>query len=191
MSAFAEDQERRLIPRWRFSDQFAASAEFAGDPRGIRRPLLDRSFLDEKLVVWQAERTLGAAIDLVGCGIGGGWLAEVRGAAEFLAENEHKLSPQVNSLARHALSLAAPVDQGPSVANLSSESASVTFDDARAKVAASRMRLQRDPRSMLAWLDLSRGWAILGQAEKAIWAVERALHLSLVGQCHSQVVSQS
>ena len=178
MSAFAEDQDRRLIPRWRFADQIGASSEFAGDPRGKRRPLLDRSFLEEKLAVWQDKREFGAAIDLVGCGIGGGWLGEVRGAAEFLAKNEQKLSPQVNSLVRHALSCATPVDQGLSVVNLSSESTSVTFDNARAKVAASRMRLQRDPRNMLAWLDLSRGWAILGQAEKAIWAVDRALYLA-------------
>ena len=91
MSAFAEDQDRRLIPRWRFADQVGASSEFAGDPRGKRRPLLDRSFLEEKLAVWQDKREFGAAIDLVGCGIGGGWLGRGSWSCRILGEKRTEI----------------------------------------------------------------------------------------------------
>ena len=88
------------------------------------------------------------------------------------------LSPQVLRISRHVLQRqkheAQEVLSTPQLA----EAESVTFEATRVKVSAARRRLERDPRSMLTWLDLSRGHAILGQTKKAIWAIERALYLA-------------
>ena len=53
-----------------------------------------------------------------------------------------------------------------------------TFSFARAKVSTARQRLQRDPRNPLAWLDLARGHSILGNLEKARFAMDRVLFLA-------------
>ena len=84
MSAHAEDIDRRLIPRWRFADQLSFSPEFAGDPRLKRTATFDRSHLDQKLAEWHDEKDIGRAIDLISCGLGGGWRDDVLPAAEFL-----------------------------------------------------------------------------------------------------------
>jgi tetratricopeptide (TPR) repeat protein len=48
----------------------------------------------------------------------------------------------------------------------------------REAVRDARMRLERDPRNVLAWADLARGYAILGQDELAGRAMRRALSLA-------------
>ena len=178
MSAFAIDNVRRLIPRWRFADQGMASAEYAGDPRSRRRVQLSRSYLDQLLADWQENRTLGRAIDLVSCGIGGGWLSEVGPAADYLLAQKKMLSPQVLQATRYVLRCE-PHDKRQVLLEHSQIAPnSVTFEAARAKVSTARRRLRFDPRSMLTWLDLARAFAILGQEQKSIWAMERALHLA-------------
>jgi len=87
MTAFAVDAIRRLIPRWRFTDQSYAT-EFASDPR-IRRHLeFSNIHLEEKLADWQLSKSIGTAIDVVSCGVGGDWLTEVLPAAKYLASQE-------------------------------------------------------------------------------------------------------
>ena len=178
MTAFAKDHDRRLVPRWRFANQRIASAEYAGDPRSRRLVQLNDLHLQELLTDWQDNQTIGRAIDLVSCGIGGGWLSEVRLAAEYLLTRKEVLSPQVLQATRYALYLERPNTRQEVPEHSNNVSGSVTFNVARAKVSAARQRLQVDPRSMLTWLDLSRAYAILGQEEKAIWAIERALFLA-------------
>lgn len=178
VSAFAEDQERRLIPRWRFTDQTANSAEFAGDPR-VKRPLaLNKQFLEEKLFAWQQSRSLGNAIDLVCCGVGGRWIEEVESAAKFLDQHSDGLSNQVQTLVQNVLRPAAQIETAESIGQISLTLEPITFDLARAKVAAVRSKLRRDPRNVLGWLDLARGYTILGHRRKALTSIERALYLA-------------
>lgn len=178
MSAYAEDNDRRLIPRWRFADQLSFSPEFAGDPRLRRNAPFDRTHLEQKLAEWRVDKSIGGAIDLVSCGLGGGWRDDILPAAKYLLGERAQLSPQALALAGHALlpesanTVPDPADQ------LSLELTPDTFSLARAKVAAARQRLQRDPRNPLAWLDLARGHSILGNLDKARFAMDRVLFLA-------------
>ena len=180
MSVFFEDREkRRLIPRWRYSNETSYSAEFAADPRSKRHVLLSKQFLDEKLFDWNLEQNLGNAIDLLSCGLGGRWFEEIQPAARYLEKRSEKLSTQVNSLVQHVLKL---TDE--SQAFSSSEQFELVQDDlvmfrfACDKAADARRRLKRDANNVLAWLDLARAYTILGQENKAHDSISRALYLA-------------
>ena len=176
MSAFAEDKDRRLVPRWRFADQLSFSQEFAGDPRFRRRAVFDRRHLEEKLADWNHTPRIGTAIDLVSCGVGGRWLEEVRPAAEYLTKHRPILTPQTITLVGRAL---APTESTqPNADHRSVNFTLDTFNLARDKVAGARRKIERDPRSALAWLDLARGQATLGHKKKATLAAKRALYLT-------------
>ena len=176
MSAFAEDKDRRLVPRWRFSDQLSFSLEFAGDPRLHSRAVFDRRHLEEKLADWHHNSSIGTAIDLVSGGVGGGWIKEVRPAAEYLSEQEHALTPQTITLVGRALPGTA--NTPPNADQLCLNFAPDTFSLARARIADARKKIHRDPRSALAWLDFARGQAILGHQKQATQATQRALYLA-------------
>ena len=178
MSAVAEDKERQIVPRWRFTHQLWFSPEFEGDPRTQRRVTFDRSHLEQKLADWHHARNIGTAIDLVGCGVGGGWIDHVRPAADYLRRSNEILTPQTISLVEQALtgSGARPRDVKLECQEFTPDK--LTFEQARSQVATARQKIQRDPRNTLAWLDLARGQAILGNQGKATLATERALYLT-------------
>lgn len=178
MSAHAEDNDRRLIPRWRFADQLSFSPEFAGDPRLRKVRARDRTYLDLKLADWRRDKSIGTAIDLVSCGSGGGWYEEVQPAASYLLDKQADLSPQARALATRALHCERTNGTPNPADQLGLDLTPDTFSLARAKVSAARQRLQRDPGNPLAWLDLSRGHSILGNLDKARFAMERALYLA-------------
>ena len=175
MTPIVRDKERRLIPRWRFTGEKVDSAEFAGDHRVIRNIDLDRQYLEEKLFDWERSPTLGNAIELVSCGVGGGWHEEVLSAARYLYNYSSELSQQANQLIQVVLP-----PSGQRVEGFHPESSieSLYFDSTRNGVAKARTRVRRDPRNALAWIDLARAYAILGHEEKAISSISSALFLA-------------
>ena len=176
MSAFSEDLERRLVPRWRFSDAHTSTGEFASDPRKKRASTFNKAFLDEKLFDWELNSSIGNAIDLVSCGVSGRWINEVQSAAEFLQQRSDALTPQVNALTERAIQLKSPTGN-VAVITTSSFSEEMHKPIYR-RVSNTRRKLHRDPRNVLAWLDLALAYIILGQREKAVQSMELALYLA-------------
>ena len=176
MSAFSTDLERRLVPRWRFSHMRVNSAEFASDPRKKRASTLNKAFLDEKLFDWEQNASIGTAIDLVSCGVSGRWINEVQPAAEFLRQRSDELTPQANALVERAIQLTSTVNNAGVMtpARFPAE----TFKHICLRVSNNRRKLHRDPRNVLARLDLSLAYIILGQRGKAVQSIERALYLA-------------
>ena len=176
MSAFSQDLERRLVPRWRFSDAPTNPAEFASDPRSKRALTLNKAYLDEKLFDWKLRRSTGNAVDLVSCGVSGRWLDEIQPAAEFLLQQSHALSPQVSALATRALQLKSAENNGRPLTL--SPLQPMTWENACLRISLARHRLHRDPRNVLAWLDLARAYITLGHRDKGVQSIERALYLA-------------
>ena len=179
MDDFHRNQERRLIPRWRFSNTISNSAEFSGDPRKKRPSTLNKRYLEEKLFDWNAEQNIGNAIDLLSCGISGNWYDGIQPAITYLKQRNEILTPQVNELVQHALELT-EVSQNRET----SEQSELVRNDkfmfllACKNATDARQKLKRDPRNVLAWLDLARAYTILGQINKAQTCVKRALFLA-------------
>ena len=176
MSAFAGDQERRLVPRWRFTRELPRSAEFAGDPGKLNCFDPDPRFLDEKVIEWKERRVIATAADAVACGVTTGRAEIVGEAAQFLLDHDDRVTPHVRQLAEYALRSR---NQGrQQEAGLELPFLPTTNAYASAEVRVARARLNRDPRNLLAYVDLSRAYTILGQRLQALSAMQNALRVS-------------
>ncbi len=174
MTAFAEDRERRSIPRWRFSHELPRSAELEGDPRATKRFVPDLWFLDEKIAAWKSSRTIATAADLIACGAVLGQKNVVLDAALFLLERSDDTPSHLRRLAEFV------TEPAPSkgVSQIQLPLGVDTQTIARATVREQRTRLHVNPRNLMAWLDLSRAYTILGQHRQAVIAMENALRLA-------------
>lgn len=177
MSTFLVDQVRRIVPRWRFTDNISNSTEFASYPRKKHSRVLNKKFLEQKLVEWRKSPNFGNAIDLVNCGVGGGWLDEVKPAAEFLKQYDDTSSTQTTRLIQHVLQSTSTIS-GIQLNNQQFHPSTENLVQAvRIKISTTRKKLQRDYRNPLLWLDIALAYSILGQKNQALSSVDHALYL--------------
>ena len=180
---------RTLIPRWRFSSHIYNLAEFSSNSRINRNPVLSRKYLEEKLLFWQHFKSTTAAIELVSCGLNGQWFDEIKPAVDYLSEFENELSLPVRNL---ILNLQEKYqnhlnDTPKESINWLVSNASGGFDPLLVFpfISESRRKLRRNPRNVLAWLDMARAYSILGVNKKSAICIERALYLA---PCHRYVL---
>ena len=173
---------RTLIPRWRFSSHIYNLAEFSSNSRINRNPELSKKYLEEKLLFWQHSKNVTAAIELVSCGLNGQWFNEIKPAVDYLSKLENELSQPVRNLLVHLQK-----EYQDHSNNTPKESdnwlvfnANGSFDPRSVFpfIAESKYKLRRNPRNVLAWLDMARAYSILGVDEKSISCIERALYLA-------------
>ncbi|GMQ84084.1 MAG: hypothetical protein BMS9Abin06_0839 [Gammaproteobacteria bacterium] len=177
MTAFAEDQIRRLIPRWRFNSDNPPSAEFSGDPRKPNLFTPDTRFLKEKIEDWESHRNIATAADAIACAITTGETEQVQHIATFLLDHEAHTTKHVHQLANHVLFMTVKSHSSEGLEHVQT-SLDSTETMARAIVRASRARLRQNPRNLLAHIDLSRAYTILGQNKHAVHAMENALRVA-------------
>ena len=177
MTAFAEDQIRRLVPRWRFNSDNPPSAEFSGDPRKPNLFTPDTRFLKEKIEDWENHRNIATAADAIACAITTGEAEQVQHIATFLLDHEAHTTKHVHQLANHALFMTVKSHTSDRLQYVQT-SLDGTETKARAIVRTSRARLRQNPRNLLAYVDLSRAYTILGQNKHAVHAMENALRIA-------------
>lgn len=100
MSAFTDDRNRHIIPRWRSFHRTALTSETYCLNPGIPRPPFD---FRDKLTQWQDNPTLSFAADLLGTAIAVGEGPEARVAAEALLADTRADFACVRSLAERFL----------------------------------------------------------------------------------------
>ena len=163
MSISPVDLERRIVPRWRDIRTTARLGEL--QPIGpASAPALSDSqgALTDKLAVWKAEHSTGAAAELVATAAILNRDEEARDAAEFLLRPDSDAGDVVKRLA--AKVLGQPIDT----------IVAVTADD---RIRRLRSRLALQPRNAIAWVELSREYAIRGRSERALRAMRTAVGL--------------
>lgn len=172
MTAFANDDVRRLIPRWRFYRNNSPSAEFSGDPRKPNMFAPDLRFLKEKIDDWETHPSIATAADTVACAITTGNFSQAEQCAQFLLEHESRITKHVKWLAEYALRSSEQPRTGTELQlKLPTEALAI------AAAHGARARLRQNPRNLLAQLDLSLAYTNLGQKQHAILAMENALRL--------------
>lgn len=176
MTTFSEDAARRLVPRWRFHGKNPSSAEFSGISRKPNLFAPNPQFLKEKIDDWETHRSIGTAADAVACAIVTGDLSQVKQCAQYLMEEESRTTEHVQWLAKYALNLWNE-PQRSQRSMLSPLTLDETKSMAIAAAQVARSRLRKNPRNLLAQIDLSLAYTILGQSKHAINAMENALRL--------------
>ena len=173
---------RTLIPRWRFSSHIYNLAEFSSNSKTNRNPELSRKYLEEKLLFWQHSKNITAAIELVSCGFNGQWFNEIKPAVDYLSKLESELSQPVRSLiVRLQEEYQSHPNNTPRENNnwlVSSANSSFNPRLAFPFITESRRKLRRNPKNVLAWLDMARAYSILGVDEKSKKCIECALYLA-------------
>ena len=178
MSAFAKDIKRRLVPRWRFVKNTNSSSEFASTPRKMYLQVLDKQFLQQKLIEWEQTPNYGNAIDLIICGVGGGWLDEVKPATRYLEQYRNEFSTQTDSLVQYVLQKTETVFNLNSCPRSTFEREQSILKIVQSEIATTRRILRFDYRNPLAWLDMALGYTILGQRKQAQTSIDHALYLA-------------
>jgi len=133
-----------------------------------------RGYFEQKLARWQHERNVESAADLVASALVLGRHTDARDAARFLLEPDSEVTAAVKVVAELVL---APEDQAGRVVTAELKDIDIEADVVRLRVRALRSQLRDDPRNALAWVDVSRAYSMLGQPERSIRAMERALGL--------------
>ena len=168
MSTLINDEERRMVPRWRSSIDAAALGETA--PFKARSETPDAETSDPLLKLkqdWQTRRGIAYANDLISAAIAMQRPEEASDAARFILEHSDETTRSAAELANTVL------HQGwgrkPYAPVLT------TAEQAAANTKRLRYTLSRWPDNPVGWTDLARNLTILGSHEKA----ERAMRVAL------------
>jgi tetratricopeptide (TPR) repeat protein len=174
MSTFARDEDRSVVPRWRFLSDRTPDAVLSGDPRfGIVREY-EPTYLAQRIVDWERTPSLSTAADLVTGAWATGDRAKAVDAAEYLLKRRNLVVEGVARLAERYL------DRPADSADYAGHQRSLLLPPdlisrARSTVRAARERISRNARNAEAWLDMSRAYAIIGQKDLSERAMTRAL----------------
>jgi tetratricopeptide (TPR) repeat protein len=176
MSTNNEPPERRMLPRWRSSQtSFITRENSIQNQKKVSNESqlpAQEAALNERLADWQTHRNLGTALDLVGTALIIGVPEVAKDAALLILGEEANTTAEAFENARRILEPKLVSDGqdelgfSPPALNLKKE-----IRDLRNRVRA----YQHNP---IAWSDLARAFASLGQREKAKRAMKIAVGLA-------------
>lgn len=167
MAASVEDKARNVIPRWRDYKSTLLLQELSAF--GNAKPI-DFDTLTDLYGDWRRNPTVWHASDLLSAAIILARTAEIPDILQFLAA--HPDSPAYTRQVAERLLDRENIDKTERVAVISA------LEDVRKIISTSRSAAKQDPRNSVFWIDLARGYTILGLQEKACKAVTVALSLS-------------
>lgn len=170
MPGFAEDIERKVIPRWRDTDSTRRHGELGPVRRYSANPIAADSCLEKKIRDWREHDSLSFALDLAAASLVVGNRSAGREAAEFILKRAPDSRPVARSLALRVLGVAMP----------ESKASLHGIDDLNSgeRIHALREYLGAHPRNPLRWVDLSREYAVQGFLPKADRAMQVAIGLA-------------
>ena len=172
MAARIDDQNRRVVPRWRtFGVSCSMGLLEGAAASNFRDPLRPApSEIEELQDSWARHRSLGHAADLVDAAVVLGNPALATDAAEFLLD-AGGISEASLALAKHVLSAESNQSESEDAPDFSP---SVRYG----RIAQYRRQLRSWPDNPIVWVDLAREYSNLGQIEPAEKALRVALGLA-------------
>lgn len=178
MTAAPSAGDRHVIPRWRSLAQTIVAGEFAAGPQRALTSAAEFGLLRAESD-WRGTQTVSYASEFVGAALVLGVPERAEQAAEFLAESQHSTSTR-------ALAGAALNRQHSGQIEFMTVTDSVV-DSLPTQIAALKIVVNRDPRQVVAWLDLARMYTTLGRIGQAA----RALHIAVSLAPHNRFVLRS
>jgi tetratricopeptide (TPR) repeat protein len=178
MTASSIHKDRRLLPRWRYSNDITLTPEHSGSPTHKNQFDPNPNYLASKLNDWNHSKSIATAADVLECGIVIGEFSKIASAAEYLVKNKKRIPPKVFESARFAL------ERQPGKQfqlDLEIESKQDEYDVKKYSeliIRDTKKKTRFQPRNPMAWLDMSRAYAALGQEKKSIEAMENAVRVA-------------
>lgn len=173
MTAQIPNDQRRIIPRWRNSWVALSTGELATSRPVKSNPPPGRGQFLEKLRLWRDESNIEFAAEVVAAGLSQGYLEESADAAEFLMDRASKVMPTVQSVAREIL-----VRLGKLPAEDTNPLEAFETSTLYGRIHRLRTALIAYPNNPVMWVDLARGYVVLGQWLQARDAMKSALILA-------------
>src|SRR4029453_9776770 len=177
MTTRRPDAKRRLLPRWRASNDAVRSGELRS-PRTRNRvhaTTLESPHFENLVLEWKITPTLEVAADLVSSAVALG-----RTEDKFVQEAAAKIDK--SDAPRELITLAQRLLSGTLGAVDPADGISFDSDRARAElqsqIALHKRRVRTYPQNALAWTDLARLYTSLGQEKKAIDALRISTNLA-------------
>lgn len=168
MAGKHQDLERTIIPRWRSFDATALSGELGIESTDEVAKAKSISEAEDAIAEWNANKTIGRAIEATAASSFAGIPNLAASAAEMLDSCVESLPSVVRELAKEAL-----IDTRPSTKPQGTET-----PHRYEQIRKLKAQIKTDPRSAIHWVEISRIYTILGQTGKAENAIRVAQFIS-------------
>src|ERR1700733_7661871 len=180
MASFVENKERRVIPNWRDFNRTAKLGEL-NDNSKISNSSFDTSYIKKYIADWQLSKTIGHAAELLNAAFIADYSDSfVLSAAEFIVVNEQWASEELLILARHFRRSNVAEGKHNLLEQDDFDSFQHFFDRENIwkKIAYFKSKVRHEPRNSIGWVELARMYALIGERDKAIDAMEVARSLA-------------
>lgn len=179
MAVRIEKEERRVIPNWRSFRMTAYLGEL-DSVKHIENNLANLS-IDSYVLDFNNNRTVAYAADLLSASVVNGFeeRKEVKDAAEYILEHSEDSTSALTNFAKrliegnhlHGQNLLENI----TIKNLTNYTVTTDY---RIEIHNLKNYLKSYPQNPIAWVELSRCYAILGQAVQAVFSMKAALQLA-------------
>jgi Tfp pilus assembly protein PilF len=174
MASIYQQKDRVIFPRWR---DFK-STSLSGDINPIHiapAHIFSKSDIELKISQWEHERSFANASELVNATFNLGLDEYGKDAANFLKTSERKIPLQLKKIINSTLGIP-PIEEAPiQLQSFDKESITNYF---RHEISIYRKKITNFQQNAIAWVELARLHAILGNIEKAERGLITAFHLS-------------
>jgi tetratricopeptide (TPR) repeat protein len=174
LATFLENENRKIIPRWREFRVTLALRELLC-PSADKEPTDIPTALTNRISDWKAHSTSWFAADLVGAAIVIGRPDVALDAAELILAKSSGFPSASVAAARKILRRDEPDFSVPELRALNES----TIDK---RIHNLRLRLNDEPRNSIAWVDIAREYTLLGLSEQATRAIRIAVALDPVNR---------
>lgn len=170
-----KSKDRRVVPNWRYYETTLAAGEL--NTWKLARSKEETYAIDDYVSLWKEHQSLYRAGDLLSAAITNNKEDNdsVKDAATFILEREDSSTQSLVSSARRVLGIKA-INQSQSKIEINRLRECTATGDIRKFIHNVRQRLQLMPYNPYLYVDLSRAYLLLGQAQKAENAILQALH---------------
>ena len=164
MAGFVKEKDRRIIPRWRPFNKTLQLGELSPSEIVKKHSRAPYDLLEKKINDWNKFRTIAYAVDLVGtaglvlrsCSNDPG----INSACEFILRQDVDVSEWTKKIARCILRIPDLMDFAPASGD---EYKHVLYGSIRYL----KQLLRIQPSDAIAWVEISRCYACLGQIDQA------------------------
>jgi tetratricopeptide (TPR) repeat protein len=183
MTLLGGEEQRRIVPRWRSPEATVEAGEFESVISASRTPTPDVSReLEVAKEQWKATPNMGSAAELVASSILADQTNEAFEAAEYIVAMHKSAGGLLLRRARELLGVTGEdyshITADAALSRLGDAASPESYAAVRTRIEPLKERVRANPRDALAWLEMGRIHATVGNQERAMRSVRIAASLA-------------